>query len=410
MKNPKIGMLADAILVVVSLAVGFILSEAGYRFLLYRDVPERFHEPPVEQLGVYDKSHWIYDEKFGYGYPPGRVINYTNIQNGKVNGCSTINVINELGTIGPIVGNYKDAAVKIMVIGDSFAVFNLNYKTWPLLLQTKLQERLGKPVHVLNFGRDGYGILQMFDLAAAKAAEWKPDLVIIAFITNDLARIRTWRADTIVNGRQRLLTTFQPSPNPDIETTYETFVVNSKATREWCEAIKNTDRRDTVLEEIEDAYQNARKPGGRRKADIWTLKHSYLFARVRRGDPFIGVTSTYSFPSLQIASYADDKRFMESFRALQATGVPYIIFHNAFYPEIKEGKEYITNFHEERLLKSLEETTGKTIYKTTDYIKMPVERPERMNASETNFHPSEWGMELYSDAVTEVLTRNKLVQ
>jgi len=74
------------------------------------------------------------------------------------------------------------------VFGDSWAAFQQENRNWPLFLQDVLEARLGKKVHVVNFGRDGYGILQMFDLAATKIVEWKPDLVLFTFITDDLSR------------------------------------------------------------------------------------------------------------------------------------------------------------------------------------------------------------------------------
>ena len=63
---------------------------------------------------------------------------------------------------------------------------------------------------VINFGRDSYGMLQMFHLANAMTKEFKPDLIIIAFITNDLTRARFWRTVNYIKGEKRLLTTTQP--------------------------------------------------------------------------------------------------------------------------------------------------------------------------------------------------------
>lgn len=405
-----IAIFGSAILFIFSIVIGALLCEAGYRYFLYQDVPERFTRPTAQQLGVYDKSHWVFDEEFGYGYPPKRVINYTNIVNGRVSGCGVVDVINEQGNIGPIVGNYDDAEIKIAVFGDSWAAFNINHRTWPSFLQEILEKKTGKKVNVVNFGRDGYGILQMFDLAAAKVKEWKPDIAIISFITNDLARVRTWRTEVSYKGAPRLLTTFEPKRDPDLSTAYDTFLINPKATNEWCLSMKGVDKKDSVIEEIEAAYNRARSSGSSLTSDIWATNHSYLLARVRYGNPFHGLEAAFYFPSLTIDSYALDPQYMKRIQTLKEAGIPVILFHMAFYPEIKEGQEYITNYNEERLLRSLSATTGWKIYETTAYVDMPVDAPERMNASPENYHPSLWGMEFYANAVSRMLIEEKFVQ
>jgi len=40
---------------------------------------------------------------------------------------------------------------------------------------------LGRRVSILNFWRDGYGILQTIDLAVGEVPRWKPDLVLMNF-------------------------------------------------------------------------------------------------------------------------------------------------------------------------------------------------------------------------------------
>ena len=94
--------------------------------------------------------------------------------------------------IGPIEGTYEDAEFRVLVLGDSWSAFT-NRTSPGLIFLKDLEELLGVNVEVVNFSRDGYGILQMFDLAADVIDVWEPDLTVFAFITNDLARVRTWR-------------------------------------------------------------------------------------------------------------------------------------------------------------------------------------------------------------------------
>jgi len=41
-----------------------------------------------------------------------------------------------------------------------------------------------------------------------------------------------------------------------------------------------------------------------------------------------------------------------------------------------------------------------------DYIPGPVPNPERMNHSPENMHPSTWGMQMYANAVSEIVLKN----
>lgn len=393
------------IVIVMSSGLGFLVSEIGYRYVLYNQNMSRFHVAESNHIGVYDKSHWIYDERFGYGYPPGRKINYTGIgRNGEVLACNLIDVINDRGNIGPIEGNYENADLKILIFGDSWAAFNINNLTWTDFFQREMSERLASDVHVVNFGRDGYGILQMFDLAAYEIERWNPDLVVFAFITNDLARLRTWRLNLMKDGHEdRVVTTFEPTQAPDFEKTFDTFLIEKLATKEWCEENVNTGIPNEIGRRILQKRERLIDPEGIRPADIYTFSHSYLVSRLLYGTPFAGIKDRYNFPSMQINSYAEDEGFVMALEKIRKTGVPVVMFHHAFYPEVVAGEEYIVTYNEQSLLNSLIELTGFPLVETLENVDLPIHQPERMNASETNFHPSLWGMEFYSNALTRAL-------
>ena len=211
-------IIGSAALVAIGLIIGAGLAEVAYRGWLYRGLQNLFRsaagDAQLPSFGVYDKSLWEFDQRFGYFYPPGRTVHLTSLNSGKVVGCRQMPPINAEGNVGFIKGDYASADVKVAVFGDSFAATQDNGVTWPNILQDRLTERLHRKVNVVNFGRDGYSLLQMFDLAAAKVPEWKPDLAIIAFITDDLARARFWRTAIEIDGQERVLTTIDPTPHP----------------------------------------------------------------------------------------------------------------------------------------------------------------------------------------------------
>jgi hypothetical protein len=309
-----------------------------------------------------------------------------------------------------IKGVYDDAEIKILLFGDSWAAFNINGTTWPDKFQRNLEERLGKSVHVVNFARDGYGILQMFDLAAHEIKRWKPDLIIFSFITDDLARLRTWRVPIKVNGRQeRVVTHFEQSKKPNMEKAFDTFLIHADATQDWCEEAKARGTRDDVIDAIFEKRQSITDPSGNYWADIYTLSHSYLLNRLIYGGPFHGIKDRNDFPRMKIENYDQDARFIKALETLKAIGTPAVLFHNAFFPEVVAKKEFIVTYQQQSLLDSLIRKTSFPMVETLDNVDLPVKNPRRMNASKTNLHPSLWGMEFYSKALIRALIDKKLL-
>jgi hypothetical protein len=168
--------------------------EALYRVFLYFKFPDRFIDRRGDlPIDAYSKSMWRYDSRFGYSYEPVVRIATTSIKNGRVISCQERTYTNEQGNIGPSVPDFPAATYRIVVIGDSYSASTIDGKTWPSILQSRLVPPLGKSVRVLNLGRDGYGLPQMFDLAAGRLAELKPTLVVIAFNSGIFFKDRTWR-------------------------------------------------------------------------------------------------------------------------------------------------------------------------------------------------------------------------
>jgi hypothetical protein len=74
---------------------------------------------------------------------------------------------------------------QVLIVGDSFTFGDdaSDDETWPYFLGT-LDARL----HVLNMGGTGYGTDQMLITISEEIAKYKPDLVISAFVSDDLYR------------------------------------------------------------------------------------------------------------------------------------------------------------------------------------------------------------------------------
>src|SRR5207302_1191407 len=83
----------------------------------------------------------------------------------------------------------KPGTTRIAVIGDSYTFGALCAATdaFPRVLERSLGETRGSPVEVMNWGVLGYGIDQM-RLVVDEALEWKPRLILLAFIGDDFQR------------------------------------------------------------------------------------------------------------------------------------------------------------------------------------------------------------------------------
>jgi hypothetical protein len=421
MRESARAALFSAILVVFGVGAGTFVSEAGYRLYLAVYRPDLFSGVWTSGgFTVFARSMWEFDERFGYVYAPERKIDLAGIDHsasmpgGRVVSCGNVGLINRLGNSGDIVGDYASASLKIAVFGDSWTAYNIGGRTWPLALQEILERRLGRSVHVLNFGRDGYGILQMFDLAAAKLPEWRPDLAVVAFITDDFDRARFWRTATLVDGDERVLTTTLPLRDPPLENAADTQMIDSRVTRDWCERARASGVSDDVTRALVAKHKRLldhARLDGFRTPSVWTLRHSYLMNLVAHGDPvhfaWRRLTPSQN-PRIDFADYARDSRFLESLAQVKASGVRLELMHLAIYPEISTGIEYPRGGPHETLLASLERLTGQRVHRTIDHVEMPVASPERMNHSADNFHPSVWGMEFYAQAVADMLLRGPL--
>jgi len=395
--------------------MGALLIEAGYRVYLRYNYPQQFYphrftfpDPGKESFGVYNISHWEFDKDFGYIYPPGRTIDLVSIAGGRVVSCDRIAVINKFGNIGPVAGDWAAAELKIAVFGDSWTAYQHNGKTWSHFLQEILEKRLGKSVAVMNFGRDGYGVLQMFDLAAAKIPEWKPDIAVFAFITDDLTRARFWRTVVGEGDNQRVLTTIDPVAAPNEARATDTYLLMASATYAWCKKMVMATEPDDVLRRLMDKRRRLLLRQSRQLlvANVWDFKHSFVLDRLLRDDTFWTINRRAPAgvnPRTELQQYANDPQFVKDLATIKESRADWMLFHLAMSSEVKANREYILKRQGTALLGSLERVTGKKVLRTTDYIKMPVEQPERMKAAPDNEHPSLWGMNLYAEAVAEAL-------
>jgi len=388
------------------LIAGFLFLEAIYRGGLYLKYPERFATSRLDSFSIFDRSMWHYDSRFGYDYVPSVVVDASDISHGQVVGCSTSTPVNAQGNIGPGVPDYAAADLKIALFGDSFsASATADGVTWPSVLQDKIEQSTGKKVRVLNLARDGYGLMSMFDAAAAKIPDVKPHLVIIAFQSGDLHDARTWRTVTGSGDDVRLVTTPENSPSPSDANATDIELLAPSATREWCESMRQRpNSADPVL--LQMMAKSALLTRAKVRADVFDWKSSYLFDRLFRGDSFASqwaMLGPGTNPLLTISDYNLDPQFVRSAHAVMTSGVPYLMIHIPRGSDLAEHHEFLRLAGTDTLLKSVEAVTGQPVVRMTPYLDISADDAMKMCISPSNCHPTRFGMEVYGSAVRKIV-------
>lgn len=404
--------LYSLILVVVGLVIGAAVGEGAYRFWLYNQEPGKFQvsgdgHPPV---WFFSKSRWHFSEKYGFEYGPETVYG-GSASDGTVRSCWSWPA-NARGNMGLIEGDYDSADLKVLVFGDSFTAQidtspDPRGVAWPDFLQRELADRLGRNVHVVNFGRDGYGILQMVDLAVDMIPQWKPDLVVFAYITDDLTRARSWRTYTTAHGSERILTTTVPEADPPLDKSSDTAIVNAKATKSWCEEAVRTQRTDDpVLAEMEASVRRA-QANNEGRLSVWNMSHSFLLDRVIHSNAFHRLTTRArpsQNPRHNLAAFEADEKYARELAAIRSLEIPLVLVHLATADELALDREYVfRSEQEESLNASLQRSFGVPARETQGAAAAPEGGFAAIKRSPEDAHPSVAGMKFYADAVASAI-------
>lgn len=334
-------VIAHISLMIVSVLASFLLLEAAYRSYLYLKDPKLFrqeaHRP--RSLSFYSRTLWEFDEEFGYRYRRDSPVVTGSLLDGQVVRCSQLEPYG-FGGMGTKEVWRDGAELRVLVLGDSFTTVGEGGRAWTDYLQDELTSHLGKRVDVINLGMDGIGVLQMFDVASRKVPELKPDLAIVAFITDDLTRARIWRTGMEVDGRSRVFTTARPQRNPDLRHAVDAALIGPKVTLEWCNRSPRPHRdSDPIVQDLEQRYRLAVALAGAR-ADLYALDRSLVLERIRWRFGGCLTEDTRRNPRHELVRFFDDERMMRNVAALRENGTPLLLFHFATRSELGSGQEY----------------------------------------------------------------------
>jgi hypothetical protein len=393
-------LLVAALQTIAAIVVGIGLAEAAYRVRLlhYSDriyvLTQR--EPELAATAV-TKSPWVYDEEIGFNYAQ-EPADYVYIKGNSV-ACSAGPQTNRDGVPGQAEGDYRSAQIKIAVFGDSFTVFTQNGIAWPNVLQRELTARTGKSVYVMNSGRDGQGLVQIVDVAAARAPALKPHIIILAYATGNMVSSRIWRQVTTIDGEPRILTTTEPGP-PNVLRSMDAFLFAPEASPEWC-AAGRTD--NATGRRIIERYLKEREPV--ESFSAMTLTHTFLLNRYLYNDPFKSAAresaARHFKNAMSPSEVLADARLSRSLEILKGTGAQIMLLHTPYLPEIKSRSYPVTDV-ERAFLKAFLKKTGLKSETMLDTLP-PVANPATLASSAENLHPSPLGMEFYAKATADLL-------
>jgi hypothetical protein len=147
-----------------------------------------------------------------------------NVHNMRVYGNKVLNT-NTKGIRGKIEYSHDKHPEKtrILILGDSFTFGDQvsDNETYPFYLQQILPN-----TEIINFGIPGYGHDQMLIYLQEEGVQYKPDIVILGFITADISRNMLTFRDyakpkfNTVNGRLTVVNSPVPSPQEVVATEF----------------------------------------------------------------------------------------------------------------------------------------------------------------------------------------------
>ncbi len=382
------------------LLVAALLLEGGYRVKLYLAVG---YTPlgMSQSFVAYDRVSVKFDRELGFSYLP-----YTRTTGIRMTeGLPVLKYERQYDALGNPVGKRRDrqtdAEPTILVFGDSFTAMADGGVLWTELLEEKLTGHGARNCSVMNFARDGYGILQMTDLAAAKVAELEPALVIIAFITDDLNRDRFWVLVTDEAGQPRVLTSSVPAEDADPTTCVDMGIYDSGITPDWCDAVIATGGAgDELASSLNRRHAKLLKEN-RLPINYLSITTSFLYNRLAHNDPFFAFQQKRPNPRFAFSDFGNDAKFVENVAAIADRKIPLLLIHLPQYEELSGGR-YITTQQQRELLQSLQRHTGR------DVVELLQQRPgdspvESLFRLPHDRHPSQAGMEFYAEAIFRVL-------
>lgn len=271
----------------------------------------------------------------------------------------------------------------------------------------------------------------MLDMARARIRSHRPDLVLFVFNTSDISRPRNWPIFEDVGGGyfrfymsrsadSRALGVNTARVNPQ--------VVSARFTPDWCRAMlaaktANDETRilgDSAVKEAVEQFRTIRhfrNAPYQHNVDLTTLTTSYVWTRLRHGNPYhdleVFAADKNPVAAISIEDFRHDHGFVAGLDFLRESGVPFAFAHLPSYTEMNSGQEFKFGIHgvpgdrEEKLVKSLREATGAPIGSLLSYMSPPVANAAGLVSGafppNMDWHPNAAGTKRFGSALADFI-------
>ncbi len=190
MRFGRIGR-SELILLSCSIVLSYLCLEVAYRFYEYYSVMTTVKSLVAAQVPTNSTNAIsVFDPYTGYRYAP----NYVGERGTPWFSHWHTNSYGQVSSEEYPVEKPKNE-FRIAVLGDSFTADITNNIRWTELLEQKLnaselwrQHVGGRFTRVINFGVDGFGIVQMAAMAEHYASQFEPDIILTDLILDDILR------------------------------------------------------------------------------------------------------------------------------------------------------------------------------------------------------------------------------
>jgi hypothetical protein len=417
--------LAYGLLLLVATAGGAVVVEGGYRLYLGRalTVATDADAPPAAETAFtfYSRPEpWRFARNGGFEYNEGRWLNGI-IEKGEFKVCGFFGEGNRYGGFGKLEQDWDGAELRVLLLGSSYT---LSTDVGEQLRQG-LESALRRRVALLNLSRDATGILTMFDIAAEKIEELRPDLVLFTFNTSAFGYGRHWREVRPVSDDAGALVLLKdPEPlAPRTRSLPQPAIVSALASPQWCEEMTRARevgdtarlRDDATVRALIDAYEVYRSSLARPPVVIDFLRTDVSFAwnTLVYQQPFHGMTlreEVAIFTPLEILDYAQDETFMAALERVKASDVPFTLLLIPALPEMEDGADYafgrfgVREDVERALSASLESLTGQAVdHLWKRYTAAEQREPRALVLGEKDWHPNAAGGQALANALKQVV-------
>jgi hypothetical protein len=426
------GRTADLVLSLCVTLVTLAAAEGVYRFYLWRtliaDVAERAKDPPDPTFMFYTyPPPWRFDKELGFAFLDGPTLGGA-IAKGAFASCDPVVARgNRYGNTSEVRGDYPSADIKIAWFGSSFTMGDPGWRgdTTTNQLQAMLSEQLGKRVAIMNYSRDATGILTMLDIARARIAIDRPDLILFTFNSTAPAYQRQWRIiQESRPGFYRMYQSLDPSESAPPDRRIASGIPISKhVTPEWCRSMESALaaadtaklRTDPLVLELIAEYNVMRREreAAPSVVDLTTLSASFLFNRLVRNNPFFGMkifADNTIYGQLAIAAMSDDPQFAAAMEYVRGSRVPFHLIHIPTRFELQSGRQYefpsvgVAQARGLTLVRSFEAAAGREVLDLAPYYAPEVRAKARdFVVSDQDDHPNAAGIRAMAEAFDRLL-------